>query len=210
MTNEELMQLLYGTPFWGAKSSQINALGSSPPSLPDPANPLGQGLGMGLLGMSMMNDKDGYKGITASGVPAGYSMGDPSQIPQNVRLNGLVAQQPKQEYPSWMMSEIPKDFGIGDMRQLLVAVINENIVAAINTEIVIYPRKRAVRLINAGGSHLQQWGPELWEFMEQMAQNNNCDLIEAIGRPGWMRFLKSVAKDKGQTVKSTVVVSRKV
>jgi len=101
-------------------------------------------------------------------------------------------------------------FLVSDAMQLLVAVINDRIVAAINTEIVIYPRKRAVRLINAGGSHLQQWGPELWEFMEQMAQNNNCDLIEAVGRPGWMRFLKSVSKDKGQAVKSTVVISRKV
>jgi len=109
MTNEELMQLLYGTPFWGAKGSQINALGSSPPPLPDPANPLGQGLGMGLLGMSMMNKGN---------VPTSYSMGDPSQIPQNVRLNGLVEQQPKHEYPSWMMSEIPNEFGIGDMSQI--------------------------------------------------------------------------------------------
>jgi len=107
MTNEELMRLFYGTPFWGAKGSQINALGSSPPPLPDPADPLGQGLGMGLLGMSMMNE-DGYKGITASGVPAGYSMGDPSQIPQNVRLNGMV-QQPQ---------GMPANFGIGDMSQI--------------------------------------------------------------------------------------------
>jgi len=97
----------------------------------------------------------------------------------------------------------------GDM-QLLMAVIEDEIVAALNTEIIIYPRKKAFRLINAGGSHLKEWGPELWEFMEAAAKLNDCDLIEAIGRPGWMKYLKRVAKDKSSFVKTSVVISRKI
>lgn len=89
---------------------------------------------------------------------------------------------------------------------LLIAVIEKAIVAAFVTEVVDYPRKRALRLVLGGGAHLKEWGPHLNEFMEIGAKAIGADLIEVHGRKGWMRYLKSLCNAKTETVLMTRAV----
>ena len=62
--------------------------------------------------------------------------------------------------------------------------------AAIVTEIVDYPQKRACRYFLAGGDNMKSWFKKIKNEIEQWAKLNKCHRIELVGRKGWSRWLK--------------------
>jgi len=62
--------------------------------------------------------------------------------------------------------------------------------AAIVTEIVDYPQKRACRYFLAGGDNMKSWFKKMKNEIEQWAKLNKCHRIELVGRKGWSRWLK--------------------
>jgi len=66
----------------------------------------------------------------------------------------------------------------------------EKVEAAIVTEIVDYPQKRACRYFLAGGSNMKSWFKKITKEVEQWAKLNKCHRIELVGRKGWSRWLK--------------------
>ena len=66
----------------------------------------------------------------------------------------------------------------------------EKVEAAIVTEIVDYPQKRACRYFLAGGDNMKSWFKKIKNEIEQWAKLNKCHRIELVGRKGWSRWLK--------------------
>ena len=78
----------------------------------------------------------------------------------------------------------------GDMR-LWIAVEKGDVIAAMVTEIVAYPRKRIVRIITLASD--TGHGMKLWydflPLVEGYALSNSCTALEAWGRKGLVRRL---------------------
>jgi hypothetical protein len=78
----------------------------------------------------------------------------------------------------------------GNLQLWLIAIDNK-IVAAAVTEIVIYPRKKVVRVAFAGGSMAKQWAHALDEKLEAFGRHWGCTATEAAARRGWNRLLNA-------------------
>lgn len=75
--------------------------------------------------------------------------------------------------------------------QLLVVIDEETgeIVASLATEITDYPKLRCLRIVLAGGERLTEWRDEMHDLIEAGAQAADCEVIEIVGRDGWVRRL---------------------
>ena len=57
------------------------------------------------------------------------------------------------------------------------------------TEVVAWPRRKALSVVLLTGEHREKWLSYLPE-LEKFAKSQGCDLIEAWARPGWERVAK--------------------
>ena len=73
--------------------------------------------------------------------------------------------------------------------QLWVAIENKEIMAAMVTQIVPYPRKRILRIIAIGGDGMDGWIDKL-PMIEDWALEMGCTSLECWGRKGWLKVLK--------------------
>lgn len=91
---------------------------------------------------------------------------------------------------------------------LLVVLDDETheLVAALATEIVDYPKLRSLRIVLSGGkdNRLLEWMDDMHALIEEGAKRAGCAVLEVIGRGGWVRRLA----DKGYT--ETFVTIQKV
>tara|TARA_R110002167_G_scaffold50981_4_gene147936 strand:- start:542 stop:1012 length:471 start_codon:yes stop_codon:yes gene_type:complete len=69
-------------------------------------------------------------------------------------------------------------------------VKQNNVEAAIVTEIIDYPRLRSCRYFLAGGTNMKSWFNPIKEQIEQWAKLNKCQRIELVGRKGWVKWLR--------------------
>lgn len=74
----------------------------------------------------------------------------------------------------------------------LWCVLDDRLIAAVATQVLVYPRKRALRLVAAGGERLAEWLPLLDDALTDYARRRDCDWIETHGRPGWVRRLRGI------------------
>lgn len=77
--------------------------------------------------------------------------------------------------------------------QLSVAVIDNQIIAAMVTEVIDYPQARAFRAVFVGGDtgRIDEWLPDFDEHMDIGAANVGADIIEAHGRLGWLKKMRA-------------------
>jgi hypothetical protein len=73
---------------------------------------------------------------------------------------------------------------------LLLALDGQEILAAFVTEVVNYPRKRALRIVLAGGKSPERWKHQLREILHIGAKAIGATSVEVFGRPGWARIWK--------------------
>ena len=85
-------------------------------------------------------------------------------------------------------SDIRKHLDTGDLR-LWVAMEDRDIIAAMVTEIIQYPRKKIVRVITVAGKDMSMWYDFL-PMLEGYAVRNGCSSLEAWTRKGMTRKLK--------------------
>jgi hypothetical protein len=86
--------------------------------------------------------------------------------------------------------DLVKPIKIGKM-QLWVAMFKGSVIAAMITEIVMYPRKRTLRVITIAGKDghgMSKWYGFL-PMVEGFALSNNCSSLEAWTRKGMARKL---------------------
>lgn len=76
-------------------------------------------------------------------------------------------------------------------QQLWVAFENkDDYYGAVVTEISQYPRMRALVMHFTGGVQLPKWKKPMLEILQKFAKENDCDVIESYGRPGWEKVFK--------------------
>lgn len=73
------------------------------------------------------------------------------------------------------------------------------IVAAMTTEIVNYPRKKACRIVTLGGYGMDEWSAHI-NMIEEWAKSNGCDFMESFCREGFTRKMKNYGYDKRYSV----------
>lgn len=75
---------------------------------------------------------------------------------------------------------------------LWLAAVEGEVVAALTTRVIEYPKTRALVIDWIGGSKMKLWLPTAMQAMKDHAAVNNCQHLEGYGREAWMRWL---AKD---------------
>ena len=69
-------------------------------------------------------------------------------------------------------------------------VENDALLVVAITEVVHYPRAKALRFIGLSGSRPRRW-MHLVRELEQLARDNGCTLMEALHTPGHERLLRT-------------------
>lgn len=75
--------------------------------------------------------------------------------------------------------------------QLWVICDEEDIVGALITEVLDFPRKKACRYVTLGGD-LKDAFPVIDQSISAWAKSLGCDRMELIGRRGWSRAIKNL------------------
>ena len=81
------------------------------------------------------------------------------------------------------------EFLVTGQMHLWVAIENKAIIAAMVTQVIVYPQKRVLRIVAIGGEGMERW----WQFfplLENFAVSLGCSSLEAWGRKGWTKILK--------------------
>lgn len=109
---------------------------------------------------------------------------------------------------TWGEYEIIDIFdAIIDGRQQLhvIGTPDDGVLAAATTEVVQYPRRKALRVHLLGGSRLNGWR-DIWEeHLMSGALAIGADQVEFIGRPGWARYFRPDATKRN--VREVVIQS---
>ena len=72
--------------------------------------------------------------------------------------------------------------------QLWLAIHDKVVLAAMITQIIVYPRKRTVRIIAIGGDDMKRWLHYL-PLVEDWGFEMGCTYLELWGRKGWKKVL---------------------
>jgi len=67
---------------------------------------------------------------------------------------------------------------------------NNAIYGAVVTEIIDYPRMRALVMHFTGGKDLPKWKTEMLSLLRRFSKDQGCSIIESYGRPGWEKVFK--------------------
>ena len=76
-------------------------------------------------------------------------------------------------------------------QQLWIAFDKDKIYGAGVTEIIEFPRLKTLTMHFVGGDEFKKWGHKGLETFQNFAKDNNCDVIESYGRPGWEKMWKN-------------------
>jgi len=60
------------------------------------------------------------------------------------------------------------------------------------TEVLQYPRKKALSVVFLSGDDFSEWMPEIDKKFVDFAKVLECDFVEACGRAGWERKVKKL------------------
>ena len=97
---------------------------------------------------------------------------------------------------NWLTNGYMHLWIIGNEEEILVAVV---------TEFVVYPRETRLRIVLAGGkkNNMDKWFDIFWDKdseIHKFAKRNNVKRFEVRGRDGWLRVLARVGFKKFCTV----------
>ena len=65
-------------------------------------------------------------------------------------------------------------------------------IGAAVTEVLQYPRKKALAVVFLSGDDFSEWIPEIDKKFVDFAKVLECDFVEACGRAGWERKVKKL------------------
>lgn len=67
-------------------------------------------------------------------------------------------------------------------------------------EFMDYPQYRSLKVVYLAGEDMAVWLPDLLQFLERWAMENDMRYIEQAGRPGWERILSDYGYRKTYTI----------
>lgn len=72
----------------------------------------------------------------------------------------------------------------------LAVLFEGRIVAAIGLKLDVYPIKRVLTILIAGGAQMDEWLTEVMAVIKRLAQEQQADSIRVAGRRGWVKALR--------------------
>lgn len=82
-----------------------------------------------------------------------------------------------------------KQFAKDQYIQLWLVSEGEKVVAAVTTEIVVYPSRKHLRVITLAGSNAPEWTGLVDTILQDWAKVSGCNAIEAFVRKGYVPVL---------------------
>ena len=77
-----------------------------------------------------------------------------------------------------------------DSQQLWIAFDSDGFYGAVVTELWQYPQIKTLIMHFTGGRKLLKWKQPMLEILQKFARDNDCEIIESYGRPGWEKVFK--------------------
>ena len=78
-------------------------------------------------------------------------------------------------------------------------VWDDGVVAAIVTQIVVYPRLKELHILGIGGIDRKSWHDDAEAVLANFAKEKGCKVMASGGRRGWLRVLNPIWKETGAT-----------
>lgn len=72
----------------------------------------------------------------------------------------------------------------------LVVLLEGRIIAAIGLKLDVYPIKRVLTILIAGGTQMDEWLAEVMAVIKRLATEQQADSIRISGRRGWVKALR--------------------
>ena len=113
----------------------------------------------------------------------------------------LLAKALAQTYGEFTLDDIRDSILDGERQLHLIGDLQAPCAAAV-TELVQYPRRRAIRIHLLGGELLNGWKQAFEDHLIAGARNAHAEQIEFIGRPGWARIFEHGDK---RAVRMTII-----
>jgi len=82
---------------------------------------------------------------------------------------------------------------------LILAVVGDNVAAAIVTTLVARPALRELIILTAGGCELDEWLDEVMFMFDKLAREQQAEIISIHGRRGWVGKLKKYGYNEAYT-----------
>jgi hypothetical protein len=79
---------------------------------------------------------------------------------------------------------------MGEQQLWITRDDDDNIVAALTTQIVNYPSRTLLSVQFLGGHGFDEWSNGMLDLLEAFARDANCSGVEAVGRFGFWPFFK--------------------
>ena len=106
-----------------------------------------------------------------------------------------------QTYGEYTIADVYASLFNGERQLHLIGDVTDPTAAAV-TEVVDYPRRRAVRIHLLGGNNVNEWKDDFERHLLVGARNVRANQLEFIGRPGWARLFQHGDK---RSVRVTVI-----
>lgn len=89
------------------------------------------------------------------------------------------------------------EFSLNDVHRLLLdralqlwlVYKNLEVVAVVTTEIIVYPRRKSVKILFAAGAEAAHWLHLIRDIVIPWGKSQGCSAIEIEGRPGWEKLI---------------------
>lgn len=112
----------------------------------------------------------------------------------------FLARVPQDE---WNISDVFE--GLKAQKLQLWIVWDEMLVGVFVTEIICYPRLKALRIMLGAGERAVEWLPAVRDVVFPWARAHDCTVVEVEGRPGWDRLVNRVFGKGWATHRRTLV-----
>jgi hypothetical protein len=76
-------------------------------------------------------------------------------------------------------------------QQLWVAFDKTEVYGFVITEVIKYPKLKALVMHFTAGKELSKWKDQMLSELKDFAKQNDCKTIESYGRPGWAKVFKN-------------------
>ena len=112
----------------------------------------------------------------------------PDQVPDYWGIAGPMIYKAAQRFSGHMdLNDVYSDL-IGGGSLLWLVSIGGDIVAAMTTKVIDYPKKRSILVDLIGGKRLSEWMPVAIEELKRIGAHTGVTSIEANGRKGFERI----------------------
>jgi hypothetical protein len=122
--------------------------------------------------------------ISFSGVPSSAARGRWGEFEPLIRLPLERTGAIENYQPEDILDRIEQGFfqcwAVSDGGQLIAALV---------TQILNYPRRKVLDVYLVGGKDMNKWADNVWLALKEYGRQNGCTAARGFGREGWVKRL---------------------